>query len=120
MKILGDEYSLVDTLDNFLTIPDCWVKGGNKLGSGHGEAKLYISSKDTMRHFYGKKGFNAKCFILKSDLLSYMYALKEELKLIFCARRILTGATSTSTFSAWTIGKIRFLCPFADGRVYRL
>lgn len=78
MKILGDEYSLVDTLDNFLTIPDCWVKGGNKLGSGHGEAKLYISSKDTMRHFYGKKGFNAKCFILKSDLLSYMYALKEE------------------------------------------
>lgn len=78
MKILGDEYSLVDTLDNFLTIPDCWVKGPNKLGGGHGEAKLYISSKDTMREFYGREGFNVKCFILKSDLLSYMNALKEE------------------------------------------
>lgn len=78
MKILGDEYSLQDTLDNCLTIPDCWVKGKNKIGSGHGEAKLYISSKETMRDFYGPEGFKVRCFILKSDLLAYMYTLKEE------------------------------------------
>lgn len=78
MRILGDEYFLQDTLDNFLTVPDCWVKGKNKLGTGHGEKKLYISSKEAMRNFYGPEGFDARCFILKSDLLAYMYALKEE------------------------------------------
>lgn len=78
MKILGEDYLLQDTLDNFLTVPDCWVKGKNKLGTGHGEKKLYISSKETMRNFYGPEGFVAKCFILKSDLISYMMALKEE------------------------------------------
>lgn len=78
MKILGDEYTLQGTLDNFLTVPDCWVKGKNKLGTGHGEKKLYITSKEAMREFYGPEGFDARCFILKSDLLAYMYALKEE------------------------------------------
>lgn len=78
MKILGDNYTLQDTLDNFLTVPDCWVKGKNKLGHGHGEKKLYISSKEAMRAFYGPEGFDARCFILKADLLAYMNALREE------------------------------------------
>lgn len=78
MKILGDDYVLQDTMDNCLTVPDCWVKGENKLGNGHGEKKLYISTKETMRDFYGPEGFNDRCFILKEDLLTYMHALKQE------------------------------------------
>lgn len=78
MRILGKDYIVQDTLDNCLTIPDCWVKGKNKLGEGHGEKKLYITSKPVMRNFYGSTGFTSKCFILKADLLAYMNALKEE------------------------------------------
>ena len=59
-----------------MTVPDCIVTGTNKLGHGHGEAKLYIASKDEMRAFYGGEKFKAKCFLLKSDLLAYMQAIK--------------------------------------------
>ena len=72
MKILNENFKVVDVFNNSLTVPDCFVKRQNKIGSGNGEAKLYIANKDVMRQFYGGKGFNAKCFILKEDLLTYM------------------------------------------------
>lgn len=49
-----------------------------KLGHGHGESKFYIASKDEMRDFYGGEKFRAKCFMLKTDLLAYMQAIKNE------------------------------------------
>ena len=78
MKILGKEYRVLDTFDGNITVPDCIVVPKNKLGGGHGEAKLYIASKESMRSFFGRKGFVAKCFILKSDLKQYMTAIKTE------------------------------------------
>lgn len=78
MKILGESYRVLDTFDGDITVPDCLVAAKNKLGKGHGEAKLYIASKDVMRSFYGKEGFVAKCFLLKDDLKQYMNAIKPE------------------------------------------
>ena len=78
MIILGNKFSVKDIFDSFMTVPDCIVTNQNKIGQGHGEAKFYISSKENMRNFYGGKGFVAKCFLLKADLLSYMNAVKIE------------------------------------------
>lgn len=54
------------------------VNTPNKIGSGNGEKKFYISSKDDMRHFFGDKGFRIKCFVLKSDLIEYMNKVHSE------------------------------------------
>lgn len=78
MKINGEEFTYLDTFGTYMTVPDCIVAPKNKLGGGHGEAKFYVSSKDSMREFYGGEGFCAKCFILKNDLIDYMIAIKSE------------------------------------------
>lgn len=78
MKINGEVLNTVAVFPNMMTVPDCVVVGSNKLGQGHGEAKFYISSKDEMYSFYGGEKFNAKCFMLKSDLIAYMNAIKNE------------------------------------------
>ena len=78
MKINNIEYRVIDTFDNIVTIPDCFVLGHNKIGTGHGEAKLYIGSKEIMREFFGGEGFTAKSFILKKDLQSYLELVKDE------------------------------------------
>lgn len=78
MDICGQKFTIKDTFDTPSTVPDCIVVSKNKLGSGHGEAKFYIASKDKMRNFYGGKGFIAKCFVLKKDLISYMNAIQPE------------------------------------------
>jgi len=78
MEINGQKFETKDIFDTNVTVPDCLVCGDNKLGTGHGEAKLYITSKDKMREFYGGEGFNARCFILKQDLITYMQAMKTE------------------------------------------
>lgn len=78
MIILGDNYRVLDTFDEDMTVPDCLVVNNNKLGAGHGEAKLYVASKDAMRAFYGAEGFVAHCFLLKEDLKQYMNAIKTE------------------------------------------
>lgn len=78
MNIEGQNFSFVDTLATPIAVADSWVKTQNKTGKGNGEAKLYIANKDKMREFYGNEGFNARCFILKRDLLAYMNAIKAE------------------------------------------
>ena len=78
MKIDGQNFNFVDTLDSPVTVPDCFVKRASKIGGGNGEAKLYIASKAIMYPFFGSVGFVAKCFLLRSDLLSYMNALHAE------------------------------------------
>lgn len=78
MKIDGQNFSFVDTLNSSITVPDCFVKSGSKIGCGNGEAKLYIAPKTIMYPFFGNDGFAAKCFLLKSDLISYMNALHAE------------------------------------------
>lgn len=78
MKIDGQNFNFIDTLDSPITVPDCFVMRPSKIGGGNGEAKLYIASKSVMYPFFGNEGFVAKCFLLKSDLLSYMNALHAE------------------------------------------
>lgn len=78
MKINGENFPTLSVFPSMMTVPDCVVVGSNKLGHGHGEAKFYIASKDEMYSFYGDKKFNAKCFMLKKDLIAYMIAIKNE------------------------------------------
>lgn len=78
MKIAGQKFTFIDTFKNSIAVADSWVANSNKTGNGNGEAKLYISNKDTMREFYGKEGFVVNCLITKADLLSYMNALQSE------------------------------------------
>lgn len=78
MILHGEKFIVKETFDTFMTVPDCIVFPKNKIGTGHGEAKFYITSKEAMRAFYGGKGFVAKCFMLKADLIDYMYAIKNE------------------------------------------
>lgn len=79
MKIDGLNFSFVDTLNSSITVPDCFVKSGSKIGGGNGEAKLYIAPKGVMYQFFGdNNAFHAKCFVLKTDLISYMNALHSE------------------------------------------
>lgn len=79
MKINGEELKTLAVFPRMMTVPDCVVVAKNKLGTGHGEAKFYISSKDKAVHdFYGSGSFTAKCFMLKKDLISYLTAVKYE------------------------------------------
>ena len=78
MKINGKNYPTIAVFPSMITVPDCVVVRSNKLGKGHGEAKLYISPKSDMYNFYGRENFKAKCFMLKTDLISYLYAIKNE------------------------------------------
>ena len=78
MKINGELLQTIAVFPSMMTVPDCVVVGSNKLGHGHGEAKFYIASKEEMYSFYGGEKFKAKCFMLKSDLVAYMNAIKNE------------------------------------------
>lgn len=78
MKINGQDFRIDNVFSHAITVPDCLVYGDNKLGSGHGESKLYFGTKEEMRKFFGEEGFTAPCFILKKDLISYLETLKEE------------------------------------------
>lgn len=78
MKIDTQNFNFIDTLNSAITVPDCFVKHGSKIGSGNGEAKLYIAPKTVMYSFFGSESFHVKCFILRSDLISYMNAIHSE------------------------------------------
>lgn len=78
MIIGGQNFKFVDTFATPIAIADSWVRPQNKTGSGNGEAKLYISNRDVMQRFYGRNGFVAHCFMLKQDLVTYMFAIKNE------------------------------------------
>lgn len=78
MRINGENLPTLEVFPSMMTVPDCVVAGSNKIGKGHGEAKFYIASKPEMYAFYGGEKFKAKCFMLKSDLVAYLEAIKNE------------------------------------------
>lgn len=78
MELAGHNFKFDSTLDSSITVPDSFVTSASKIGRGHGEKKLYIASREIMYKFFGKSGFSVKCFLLKSDLISYMNALHAE------------------------------------------
>jgi putative restriction endonuclease len=68
----------LDTLSE-ITIADSFVKRANKIGSGNGEAKLYIGADSPVTwDFFGEPSFEISCFLLKSDLVALMDALNCE------------------------------------------
>lgn len=72
ITIQNSEYNVIDAKEK-ITIADSFVVRSNKIGTGSGEAKLYIGNDNKeLRDFFGSPGFKNKCFILKKDLLSYM------------------------------------------------
>lgn len=77
MIVNGYKFDVLEVFDNPITVPDCFVLNPNKIGHGNGEAKLYISSKDSMREFFGN-ATSIPCFLLKQDLLNYLNTLKNE------------------------------------------
>lgn len=80
MQINGKFFHEVATIEK-ITIADSFVVRQNKLGSGNGEAKLYIGNdSETLRAFYGNRGFISKCFFLKSDLIKFLNDLRSEYK----------------------------------------
>lgn len=46
MRIGGKEFTISETFDAAITVPDCLVVPSNKIGTGHGESKLYFSSDE--------------------------------------------------------------------------
>lgn len=75
MKINGREYEVIDTLE-YITLADSFIKE-NKIGSGHGEAKLYVGNEnEELFSFFGD--FNVKCFLCKKDLKLFLDDAKQE------------------------------------------
>ena len=56
-----------------VTIADSFVVRSNKIGTGNGEAKLYVGNEsDELRNFFGIRPFLLNCFLLKKDLIKYL------------------------------------------------
>lgn len=80
MKIIlaNKNYSVIDTKAR-ITVADSFVANPNKIGTGNGEAKLYVgqASHETDK-FFGTQAFVAKCFLIKSDLVRYLEETRHE------------------------------------------
>ncbi len=72
IKLLNKCYQVEDTKEK-ITIADSFVVRQNKIGTGNGEAKLYVGNdNEEVRNFFGNSGFAIPCFLLKQDLLKYL------------------------------------------------
>ena len=78
LKINNQQYKIIDTKEK-MTVPDCFVLNSNKIGKGNGEAKFYVGNDNNeTRNFFGERGFNINCFLLKKDLIKYLDDCKDE------------------------------------------
>ncbi len=78
INLLDQVFQVVDTKEK-IAIADSFVVRQNKIGSGNGEAKLYVGNESKqLRNFFGNHGFKIKCFLLKKDLLNYLDETKIE------------------------------------------
>lgn len=74
ITIENEVYEVVDALE-YVTLADSFVK--NKIGTGHGEAKLYVGNESPeLDSFFGN--YNVECFFRKSDFKAYLSDAKEE------------------------------------------
>ena len=80
MLIDGVQYSQVDLIKK-ITVADSCVTNSNKLGTGNGEAKLYVGNESQeLREFFGPAGFTVNCFFLREELKSFLSGLEPEYK----------------------------------------
>lgn len=75
IQIEGEEYEVVDTLE-YITMADSFVK--NKIGTGHGEAKLYVGNENENLAKFFNDYKDADCIFRKSDFESYLSDAKDE------------------------------------------
>lgn len=75
IKINNIEYIILDAKEK-ITVPDCLVLT-NKIGIGHGEAKLYVGQRNDL-NFSFFDDFDRNCFFITSDLKEYLLSVKEE------------------------------------------
>ena len=72
----GKNYNVVDALE-YITLADSFLK--NKIGSGHGEAKLYVGNEsERLFDFFGD--FELNCIFKKSDFERYLEDVEDEFK----------------------------------------
>jgi hypothetical protein len=74
IQIFGKNYLVVDALEN-ITLADSFVK--NKIGTGHGEGKLYIGQQGKPESFFENMD-SADSFFLKKDFISFLQDAKTE------------------------------------------
>lgn len=68
ITIGGAVFQLIDVRSN-ITLADSFVM--NKIGSGHGEAKLYVGNENTpLTAFF--EGFSLPCFFVRADFERYL------------------------------------------------
>jgi putative restriction endonuclease len=80
LQINNVEYEILDAKEK-MTVADSFVVRQNKIGSANGEAKFYIGNDSKeLRDFFGTKGFNINCIILKKDLQQYLKDSESEYK----------------------------------------
>ena len=76
VNILNINFEIIDTLE-YITLADSFVK--NKIGTGHGEAVLYVGSGDNTHNNYFFKDLNGlNCFFLKKDFENFLKETEEE------------------------------------------
>lgn len=70
----GETYEILDALNN-ITLADSFVK--NKIGVGHGEAKLYVGNENhRFKEFFDD--LSRECFFVKEDFNKYLLEAKAE------------------------------------------
>lgn len=74
VRIDGEKYEVLDALNN-ITLADSFVK--NKIGGGHGEAKLYVGNENDRFHEFFDD-LNRECFFVKEDFDKYLLDAKPE------------------------------------------
>jgi len=78
INLFNKLFTVVDTKEK-ITIADSFVVRQNKIGTGNGEAKLYVGNdNEDTRRFFGNNGFSLKCFLIKKDLSNYLDETKIE------------------------------------------
>jgi len=74
ITIENQDYEVMDTLE-YVTLADSFVK--NKIGTGHGEAKLYVGNEsEQLNAFF--EDYDANCFFRKSDFQTFLGDAKSE------------------------------------------
>jgi len=79
MILNGEKLKLIDTSEK-ITIADSYVVDSQKLGTAHGEGKLFLAKGKKMDwDFYGlKKNPTLKCFIQKNEIYNFFKDLEPE------------------------------------------
>ena len=78
IEILEEDFEVLGNLE-YINIADSFVMPQNKIGDGNGEAKLYVGQVgEKLKDFFGERGFELNCFLLKEDLIQYLDEIRRE------------------------------------------